>query len=39
MTLGVVRLEKGKGTLTLKATKIPGSQVMDFRLLMLKRVD
>ncbi len=39
MNLGVVRLEQGKGKLTLKATKIPGSQVMDFRLLMLKRVD
>ena len=39
MNLGVVRLEQGKGMLTLKASKIPGSQVMDFRLLMLKRVD
>ena len=39
MTLGIVRLEKGTGTLTLKATKLAGSQAMDFRLLMLKRVD
>lgn len=39
MTLGTIHLEKGKGTLTLQATDIPGSQVMDFRLLMLKRLD
>ena len=39
MTLGTVHLEKGQGTLTLKATKIAGSLVMDFRLLMLKRID
>jgi hypothetical protein len=39
MKLGTVHLEKGKGTLTLKATTVAGSQVMDFRLLMLKRVD
>jgi arylsulfatase A-like enzyme len=39
MTLGIVRLEKGTGTLTLKATKLAGLQAMDFRLLMLKRVD
>lgn len=35
---GSVQLKKGKGILTLKATEIPGSQVMDFRLLMLKRI-
>lgn len=39
MTLGTIHLEKGKGTLTLQATDVPGSQVMDFRLLMLKRLD
>ncbi|HAV64315.1 MAG TPA: N-acetylgalactosamine 6-sulfate sulfatase [Verrucomicrobiales bacterium] len=38
MNLGRIRLEKGAGTLTLKALEIPGSQVMDFRLLMLRRV-
>ena len=38
MKLGTMRLEKGKGELTLRATKIPGSQVMDFRLMMLTRV-
>ncbi len=36
---GAIFLEKGKGELTLKATDMPGSQVMDFRLLMLKRLD
>jgi arylsulfatase A-like enzyme len=37
MSLGTIHLEKGKGTLTLSATKIPGAQVMEFRLLMLTR--
>lgn len=36
-TLGTLHLTKGKGELTLKATQIPGSTVMDFRLLLLKR--
>ena len=39
MNVGAIHLEKGKGTLTLKATSVPGAQVMDFRLLMLRRVD
>ena len=38
LNLGTIRLTKGMGTLTLKALEIPGSQVMDFRLLMLKRL-
>jgi hypothetical protein len=38
MKLGIIRLEKGRGLLTLRATEIPGSQVMEFRLLVLKRV-
>jgi hypothetical protein len=38
MPLGTICIEKGKGFLTLKALEIPGSQVMDFRLLMLKRI-
>ena len=38
LKMGTVQLEKGKGLLTLKAPSIPGSQVMDFRLLMLKRI-
>ena len=35
MKLGTIHLEQGRGELTLRATKIPGSQVMDFRLLVL----
>ncbi|MDF1823809.1 MAG: arylsulfatase [Verrucomicrobiales bacterium] len=38
MTLGTIELEAGEGTLSLKATDIPGAEVMDFRLLMLKRL-
>jgi hypothetical protein len=38
MKLGNIHLEMGRGLLTLRATKIPGSQVMDFRLLVLRRV-
>ena len=37
-TLGTLDLTAGKGTLTLRATDIPGTQVMDFRLLLLKRL-
>jgi len=39
LNLGTMRLEKGRGQLTLKALEIPGSQVMDFRLLMFNRID
>ena len=39
MTLGTIELQKGRGDLTLQALAIPGSQVMDFRLIMLTRVD
>ncbi|MHC4993966.1 MAG: arylsulfatase [Planctomycetota bacterium] len=39
MDLGVIELEKGKGELTLRALDMPGSQVMEFRLLMLTRVE
>ncbi|GAB5442400.1 MAG: arylsulfatase [Fuerstiella sp.] len=35
--LGDIRLQAGVGTLTLQATKVPGMQVMDFRLLTLTR--
>ncbi|MCA1759852.1 MAG: arylsulfatase [Bacteroidales bacterium] len=38
LKIGTIYLEKGKGNLVLKALNIPGSQVMDFRLLMLKRI-
>ena len=37
--LGAFNLEKGAGTLTLRALEIPGRQVMEFRLLTLSRVD
>lgn len=39
LKLGTIRLEKGKGDLALKALSMPGSQVMEFRLIMLTRVD
>jgi len=35
--IGSISLEKGSGVLRLKATKIPGNQAMDFRLINLKR--
>ena len=38
LKLGTLRLEKGSGTLTLRALSMPGSQVMEFRLIMLTRV-
>ncbi|HIG29658.1 MAG TPA: N-acetylgalactosamine 6-sulfate sulfatase [Verrucomicrobiales bacterium] len=37
MKMGTIQLKKGTGTLTLKALEIPGSQAMEFRLLMLTR--
>ena len=37
MTMGTIKLPKGKGTLTLRATDIPGASVADFRLLMFQR--
>ncbi len=36
---GIIHLEKGTGELALKALDIPGSMVMDFRLLMLTRIN
>ena len=39
MTLGEIQLKEGEGTLMLRAKKIPGDTVMDFRLLLLTRVD
>lgn len=39
LNLGVIDLKKGKGELTLKALDMPGSQVMEFRLIMLTRVE
>jgi hypothetical protein len=37
LKMGTIHLEKGAGELTLKALEIPGSQVMDFRLMMLTK--
>ena len=37
--IGSIELKQGSGELTLRATEIPKSQVMDFRLLMLTRVE
>ena len=39
MTLGNMTLTQGKGTLKLRALEISGSQVMDFRLMLLTRLD
>jgi arylsulfatase A-like enzyme len=36
--LGTIQLERGRGELSLRAVEIPGSQVMDFRLMSLTRV-
>jgi arylsulfatase A-like enzyme len=36
LKLGIIHLEKGRGDLKLRATEIPGLQVMDFRLLVLR---
>ncbi len=38
LKIGTIHLKKGRGLLTLKALDIPGSQVMDFRLLMFHRI-
>ncbi len=38
LNIGEIHLVKGKGVLTLQATDIPGAEVMDFRLIMLKRL-
>ncbi len=38
MKIGKIHLKKGVGTLKLHALEIPGEEVMDFRLMMLKRI-
>jgi hypothetical protein len=38
LPIGSIKLEKGAGTLTLKATEIPGKEAMEFRLLTLERL-
>jgi len=37
LKLGTIRLNQGSGTLSLRALSVPGSQVMEFRLMMLTR--
>ncbi len=39
MRMGAIKLSKGKGTLRLQAIDIPGSQALEFRLLMLYRTE
>ncbi len=39
LKMGMIKLKKGKGELKLEATEIPGKTVMEFRLLMLRRVN
>ena len=38
LKLGTIRLKQGKGELTLRAIRMPGAQVMEFRLILLTRV-
>ena len=38
LKVGTMHLEKGKGTLTLKAVKKTGEMMMDFRLMLFKRI-
>ena len=38
MKMGVLDLKKGRGELKLRATKIPGEEAMEFRLLMFRRL-
>ncbi|MEM6777029.1 MAG: arylsulfatase [Planctomycetota bacterium] len=39
LKLGSLKLRKGPGTLTLSSLEMPGSQVMEFRLIMLTRIE
>lgn len=38
LNMGIIKLKKGAGSLVLRSRDIKGNQVMDFRLIMLKRV-
>ena len=38
LKMGTIHLEKGKGTLSLNALEITGQELMDFRLMILKRI-
>ncbi|RMF42075.1 MAG: N-acetylgalactosamine 6-sulfate sulfatase [Planctomycetota bacterium] len=39
LDMGVIQLQPGRGPLTLRAVEVPGRTVMDFRLMMLTRVE
>jgi len=39
LKIGKIKLRKGKGELKLQATEIPGKTALEFRLLMLKRLE
>ena len=39
LKIGKIKLRKGKGELKLQATKILGKTALEFRLLMLKRLE
>lgn len=39
MSLGTIRLEKGNATIRLQASEIPGDAAIEFRMLLLRRVD
>jgi hypothetical protein len=39
MSLGVIELPAGQGAMVLRATAIPGDEAIEFRRLMLRRVD
>lgn len=39
LNLGKIKLQKGSGVLALKAIEMKGEELMDFRMLMLKRVE
>lgn len=39
MTLGTIHLAQGRGKLTLKATNVPGDQVMEVRGMILRRLE
>lgn len=38
LNIGTIHLDKGMGTLKLQPLEIPGKEVMDFRLMMLKKI-
>ena len=37
--MGIIELKKGQGDLTLRALKIPGKEALEFRLLLLRRME